>query len=574
MHRVDALALIKRFLIASTSTIILPELSLEIIENLENSNAINIKATGTFCSSCKPSFFWKAIDGGTIINQSHVNEHPNSIKWIPPVNPSNVEYRILCSLTDGEGHWARKEMPIHSNNQSIEQTRCDLTNPILSGVTISPKEINFGQSMIIRWYARDNQDSFSDIRIHGQYKTSTGWGLIQADQSSEVFLENSGSLNWTPPESGNDIQIRLKAIDQSGNESEWIESDAFNVNFVDIKEIPKQPVLYNPGKEVITSSITILWQKVIDSKYRLNADYYILEYAENQVFTDATSFIHYDNSDPSQMYSSNSYKINDLHDDTRYYFRVKAVNNEGESPFSITQNILVNIPQPPSKAHSPSPAINESNVSKQPVLSWSASDSDGDDLDYYIRYGLTDEVAYVIRSFGSENKAGVNTFDFAEEFNDILPSGSKIYWRVDVMDAQGNKTIGDIWSFTTESTGCDLSIINITAPEQFKFAESSTFTLTVKNIGSEQSKSNRIIANYMKENISSPFRTLKNTFIPELNPNASMLLPLIVQFQDRIIEENGQVYDNILISGQSSIEFSLAYQHSNDTNTQNDTFIL
>ncbi|KPA13394.1 Concanavalin A-like lectin/glucanase [Candidatus Magnetomorum sp. HK-1] len=575
-HRVDALALLKRFLAASTKIIILPSLTLEILENFDNSNAINIKATGTFCSNCTASFFWKAIDGGTIVNQSHVNDHPNIIKWIPKVSSTNKTYRILCSLTDGEGHWARKEItiPLQSNDHSIGQRGFDLTNPKLSGVTISPKEINLGQAMIIRWYARDNQDSSNDLKIHGQYKTNTGWGLIQSSGSSDVFLENTGSLSWIPPESGNDIQIRLKAIDQSGNESEWIESEVFTVHFVDIQEIPKQPVLYDPGKELSASSITILWQKVIDSKYRLNADYYILEYASNESFTDATSFIHYDNSDPSQMYSYNSYTINGLDDDTRYYFRVKAVNNEGPSPFSITQDILVNISQPPNKAHSPSPAMDENNVSKQPVLSWEATDPDGDDLDYYIRYGLSEKVPYVIRSFGSDNKAGVNTFDFAEEFNEILPSGSKIFWRVDIMDAQGNKTEGDIWSFTTESTGCDLAIIKVTSPEQFTFAEASTFALTVKNMGTEQSKPNRIIANYIKNDKSTPFRTLKNTYIPELDPGESHILSLTVQFQDRIIEENGQIYDNILISGVSSIEFNLAYHHSNDTNEQNDAFIL
>ncbi|KPK85294.1 MAG: hypothetical protein AMS27_07615 [Bacteroides sp. SM23_62_1] len=94
---------------------------------------------------------------------------------------------------------------------------------------------------------------------------------------------------------------------------------------------------------------------------------------------------------------------------------------------------------PPSKPFNPNPYDGEINISINPTLSWLCSDPENDLLKYDVYLGpLT-------------NPPLVSHDQLITIYSANLNFDQKYYWKIVAIDNQNNKTIGDIWSFTTIS---------------------------------------------------------------------------------------------------------------------------
>jgi len=112
--------------------------------------------------------------------------------------------------------------------------------------------------------------------------------------------------------------------------------------------------------------------------------------------------------------------------------------------FSITVLILlfVFLPKllnkPPNVPTNPTPGNNEKGVSIFPVLSWSASDPDGDKLLYDLYFGKDEELELLVSNLAT-NSYTTKKLEYGTTYN----------WRVVVKDERGNITEGPIWKFIT-----------------------------------------------------------------------------------------------------------------------------
>ena len=95
---------------------------------------------------------------------------------------------------------------------------------------------------------------------------------------------------------------------------------------------------------------------------------------------------------------------------------------------------------PPSEPSAPSPANGATDVSASPLLGWTCSDPDGDDLRYDIFLGITGNPTTVISSDQSYIHFGAR-----------LATSTTYYWKVIAKDIRGTITEGPVWSFTTSS---------------------------------------------------------------------------------------------------------------------------
>lgn len=427
-----------------------------------------------------------------------------------------------------------------------------------------------GDQKIIRWSATD------DARIDyvDLYYTSDGWSTSKVIENG---LQNDGQYLWTVPDTNTpDAAIRIESFDIYGN-SKSDYSDNFAIYNTGI-EPPVTPILYDPGKIIASNQINLRWRKVVDSNYEDNVDYYEIEFADNPGF-DSSNFINAgDPSTGNNIYETLSYIVTGLEDDKTYYFRIRAINEEGISNWSGYQSIHVDIQDLPYFDQTfQEPVDGAKNISKRPILRWEALDPDGDNLDYYVAIGTdTNEVDRTLRGFLSDRQ-GQNWFNFSEEYPISLKPNTTYYWQIWVreeghsIDYYGEYIKSPVWHFTTEASGSDLAITNINHLGDIEPNSEITFKVTVKNYGSEKAKPRTIQAAYIKNNKESLFFHGRGYMDQELPPEGEEIIDMKLNFQETVFEHNGVTYDNVLVSGDSQARFYFLNEDDQDINKENNT---
>lgn len=117
-----------------------------------------------------------------------------------------------------------------------------------------------------------------------------------------------------------------------------------------------------------------------------------------------------------------------------------------ESHAKILENeknvLTINIPvinEAPNLPSNPNPADGAVNVPTTITLSWQCTDPEGEQLTYDVY-------------FGTDANALSSSYEYSASYNPgKLSPNTKYYWRVNAWDAKYNKTVGNLWSFTTGS---------------------------------------------------------------------------------------------------------------------------
>ena len=94
---------------------------------------------------------------------------------------------------------------------------------------------------------------------------------------------------------------------------------------------------------------------------------------------------------------------------------------------------------PPDKPSYPSPANGATGVDIDVTLSWQCIDPDGDNLTYDVYFGT------------SSNPPKVSDNQSSTSYTPSLNYGETYYWRIVAWDEHGEKSEGDVWTFTTKS---------------------------------------------------------------------------------------------------------------------------
>ena len=198
---------------------------------------------------------------------------------------------------------------------------------------------------------------------------------------------------------------------------------------------PTTPTLIYPLNNTvcIDNNVVFEWNASTDAEG--NRITYQLELAESSSFSPL-------------LLTENSFGQSKLISLTRgkaYYWRIKAVDSRGaESSYSSVSQFLTegdgasnHVPFAPSLV---APTLNSEIDGTSTTLSWSASDTDGDDLTFDVYLDTNTDPTTLV----SENQTAT-TF----EANNLTAS-STYYFKIVVKDANGGISIGQIWNFTTK----------------------------------------------------------------------------------------------------------------------------
>ena len=143
--------------------------------------------------------------------------------------------------------------------------------------------------------------------------------------------------------------------------------------------------------------------------------------------------------------STSSSKLVNLTKGKSYYWRISARDSKGgESGYSSVNQFLTegdgvsnHIPFAPSLV---APALNSEIDGTSTILSWSASDVDGDPLTFDVYLDTNAEPTIKVSEDQSESTYNATG----------LTAASTYYFKVVVKDDKGGVSIGQVWSFTTK----------------------------------------------------------------------------------------------------------------------------
>jgi len=130
--------------------------------------------------------------------------------------------------------------------------------------------------------------------------------------------------------------------------------------------------------------------------------------------------------------------------DTNHTIYAKAYDtsdNEATSDI-ITVTLTEGTGNPPNPPSNPSPADNATSISTNTNLSWECSDPNGDPLTFDVYFG-TNSNPPLVNSGQSETTYDPGTLDPETPY----------YWKIKAKDDHSNSTIGDVWQFSTFSSG-------------------------------------------------------------------------------------------------------------------------
>ncbi len=265
-----------------------------------------------------------------------------------------------------------------------------------------------GYRAILDW--SDSIDDFSSIKEYileyadnALYTNSLIVAVSSSDYETEI-LSNS-TYYW-----------RVKAVDNSENESSWSPTSTFTI-------LPDHVAPTTPGGlnyNVNDYAVTLSWNASTDSNSGLKQ--YIVEFAESITFNDATV----------QATSTSEISIDNCTAGI-YYWRVKAIDNaENSSAWSSVSSFTVTSDTvPPNIPDGLEEDIHENNV----ILAWdNATDNFSGTIEYVVEYA--DNLSF--------NYASARTTTTNQRSIGGIKNGN-YYWRVKAVDPSGNASA---WSQT------------------------------------------------------------------------------------------------------------------------------
>ncbi len=336
------------------------------------------------------------------------------------VAASNLD---LEDLGDGTYHWRVQAVDAEGNASSWisgADFTVDITAP---EIPISLDAVVIDNDVSLDWDdASDNLTGTKEYVVEYADNDQLTGAISQTVTVSELDL--SGLTDMTT------YYWRVRAVDNNGNESAWSAVDNFSI---DVSDIQAPDVPTGLSDIVTNDNVALNWDDSSDNKSGIKE--YVVEYADNQVFTDAIS----------ATVISSELELNSLTDMTTYYWRVKAVDNSGnESGWSNADSFDIDIPDTLAPE---APGTLTINISSNSVaLSWNNSADNKSGLkEYVVQYA--DNADFTGAASETIVTSELNISDLVDGI---------YFWRVNAVDNAGNTSA---WTIGTSFT------IDITAPD-------------------------------------------------------------------------------------------------------------
>jgi GH18 family chitinase len=277
------------------------------------------------------------------------------------------------------------------------------------------------------------------------YPNSYHW----SDYAKAPYLEEAGGYFWSYDDSasfsekinyGRTLELGWVAIwnlnlgQQNGEQVQLRKVKNIMGGVIPTDTIPAAPLLATPDSNSTNQQInnfTLKWHPSSRAlSYRI-----LIDAHSNFSFTDV---------DASST-DTTTYITTALQWDTKYYWKVQAINNQGASSFSYTWSFTtrsqyVNPPNTPGLVN---PTANQTGITIPLTFKWNTVDTVT--LGYTLQLVQTDSnnTNYVI------NQAGITDTQYT--YSNSLQSGANYYWRVRAANAKGNSAYTSYRKFTTAS---------------------------------------------------------------------------------------------------------------------------
>jgi uncharacterized protein YjdB len=242
-----------------------------------------------------------------------------------------------------------------------------------------------------------------------------------------LFGDSNGNYNGRILSEGS---YSLEAVPYSEPNFGGIKGTPLSIQFSIAEKIlaPAIPTLSSPADNTtgLETSINLTWNPVP------NAETYTIELSKNPDFS---SLVVNNNS-----LKTNEFTVSGLQEETSYYWRVKATNSAGSSPYSSVWTLRtvkpIVVPAVPTLL---SPSNGAKDLSLSPSLQWNA---------------VTGAKTYRIQ-ISKESSFGTILIDNATLTGNTfqannLEEGVAYYWRVNAANEAGNSIFSSAWSFQTK----------------------------------------------------------------------------------------------------------------------------
>ena len=264
-------------------------------------------------------------------------------------------------------------------------------------------------------------------------------------------VRTSTAIYQVAIDAGYRYKVRVRGV-RKGLTSDWSEySDNYNT-------IPKPPETITELKAVSETSVLIKWTEVA------TATSYGIEYTDNKDNFDVTS-----GTSSTQVDSGAMFVITGLESGHEYFFRVRAINDEGESPYTEIKSVIVG-----QKPTSPTTWSNSSTVTVGEALNlyWIHNSVDGSsqtyaELELTVNGKTSSQVIKNSEEEEEKDKTSVYSIDTSS-----YREGTVILWRV--------RTRGVTKDFSEWSIQ---RTVNVYAPPTLQLTAPSSLTAFPLSIG-------------------------------------------------------------------------------------------
>lgn len=264
-------------------------------------------------------------------------------------------------------------------------------------------------------------------------------------------VRTSTAIYQVAVDAGYRYKVRVRGV-RNGLTSEWSEyCDNYNT-------IPKPPEAITELKAVSKTSVSISWAEVA------TATSYGIEYTDNKDNFDVTS-----GTSSTQVDAGTTFTITGLESGHEYFFRVRAINDEGESPYTEIKSVIVG-----QKPTSPTTWSNSSTVTVGEALNlyWIHNSVDGSsqtyaELELTVNGATSSQVIKNSEEEEEKDKTSVYPIDTSS-----YTEGTTILWRV--------RTRGVTEDFSEWSIQ---RTVNVYAPPTLQLTAPSSLTAFPLNIG-------------------------------------------------------------------------------------------
>lgn len=280
-------------------------------------------------------------------------------------------------------------------------------------VLVSPLSASTNQPLLplLRWNIVPKATRYHlQVSTDSPFKTVVYEDSTIADTSRQIIgLKNDTRYYW-----------RIQAINVAGTS---IYSDVWN--FMTTIEAPNTPALISPS----SASIHLPINTIVHWKPIANATTYHLQVATDSPFDDKI----YDDS----TITDTLFQLQNLNYTTRYYWRVRAKNNGGNSVYSSVWNFTTKMPSPEIPELC-SPVSASNNQPTKILLCWNSSP--GSTI-YHVQLALDSPFGTTVFEDSIHADTSVTIPNLKNE--------TKYYWRVRGKNNSGFSSYSTIWSFTT-----------------------------------------------------------------------------------------------------------------------------